>query len=92
MAIRNLFKNITDDMGPSEEVVCPKCHQLTTMQMYSNYDSGNYIAMILKKNTRLNFAVCPKCATVFKLSDTYAPGTGQTLRDYHFIPLAEDKE
>ncbi len=92
MAIRVPIKNKTDDRGRSNEIVCPKCRQLTSMQLYSNYDLDNYISLILGKDDDFNFAVCPKCAAVFRLSDTFVPESGQRLSDYHLIPIDKKDE
>lgn len=92
MAIKTVIKNKTEDMGKSNEITCPACGQLTSMQLYSNYDLDNYLAMALGKTDDFCFAVCPKCAAVFKLSDTFVPGTGQRLSDYHLLPLKKDNE
>ncbi len=92
MAIKTLFTNVTDDFGMTEEMECPKCHRLTSMRLYSNYDLGNIPALILKKNTRLSFIVCPQCASVFKLADTYVPGTGQKLSPWHILYDGEKDE
>lgn len=92
MAIRIPIKNKTDDMGESNEILCPKCGQLTSMHLYSNYDLDNYISLILGKSDDFNFAVCPKCAAVFRLGDTFVPDSGQRLSDYHLIPIENRNE
>ena len=79
-------------MGKSNEILCPKCGQLTSMRLYSNYDLDNYISLILGKSDDFNFAVCPKCAAVFRLSDTFVPDSGQRLSDYHLIPIENKDE
>lgn len=92
MAIKTIIKNKTDDMGESNDIICPKCGQVVRMRLYSNYDLDNYIAMVLGKSDNFNFAVCPKCASVFKLADTFVPKTGQNLCDYHLLPINETDE
>lgn len=92
MAIRTLIKNKTDDMGSSNEITCPSCGQLTSMRLYSNYDLDNYLAMLLGKTDDFSFAVCPKCAAVFKLSDTFVPDSGQRLCDYHLQQINKKDE
>lgn len=92
MAIKTFIKNKTEDMEESNEIVCPKCKQTTPMRLYSNYDLDNYISLILGKSDDFSFAVCPKCAAVFKLSDTFVPQSGQRLSDYHLIPIEKKDE
>lgn len=88
MAISTIIKNKTEDLGKSNKLNCPKCHQLTFMQMFANYDLDNYLAQIFDKDEDFNFAVCPLCASVFKISNTFVPGT-QDLRPYHLMPINE---
>ncbi len=92
MAINTLIKNKTEDMGESNEIICPKCSQVTKMKLYSNYDLDNYIALFLGKSDDFNFAVCPKCAGVFKLADTFVANSGQNLCDYHLLPINSENE
>ncbi|MDD6021311.1 MAG: hypothetical protein ACI4GA_06600 [Acutalibacteraceae bacterium] len=92
MAIKTAIKNKTEDRGRSNELICPKCHQLTSMQLYSNYDLNNYLSLLLGKTDDFNFAVCPKCAAVFRLSDTFVPDSGQRLSEYHLIPTDKKHE
>ncbi len=86
MAISTFIKNKTEDLGKSKELNCPKCHQLTFMQMFANYDLDNYLAQLFDKDEDFNFAVCPLCAGVFKISNTFVPGT-QELREYHLTAM-----
>lgn len=92
MAIKTFIKNKTEDMGHSNEIICPKCGKVTSMRLYSNYDLDNYLAMVLGKSDDFNFAVCPSCAGVFKLADTFAPQSGQSLCDYHLLPVGKENE
>ena len=86
MAISTLIKNKTEDLGKSNELICPKCNELTKLQMFANFDLDNYFAQLFDKDEDFNFAVCPLCAGVFKISNTYVPGT-QDLRSYHLLPI-----
>lgn len=92
MAIKTFIKNKTEDMGESNVIICPKCGKATRMRLYSNYDLDNYLAMLLKKSDDFDFAVCPKCAGVFKLADTFVPQSGQNLCDYHLLPINSENE
>lgn len=87
MAIHSLIKNKTEDLGKSNSIICPKCHQTTALQIFSNYDLDNYLAMILEKTDDFNFAVCPLCSGVFKIDNTFVPGTGQLLCEYHLTAV-----
>lgn len=87
MAIGTIIKNKTEDLGKSNEVTCPNCHQLTFMQTFANYDIDNYLAKLFDKDEDFNFAVCPLCAAVFKINSTYVAGTGQRLSEYHLMPI-----
>lgn len=90
MAINTIIKNKTEDLGKSNELVCPKCQKSTFMQLFASYDLDNYLAMLLKKTDDFNFAVCPLCSSVFKIDDTFVPGTSQLLTEYHLTPVAKN--
>ena len=72
MAIKNrLFKNYTESLGATGEVVCPSCGKNVLMPVFRNYDSFNLIGIIKEENQQLGIAVCPECTTVFKVNPDY---------------------
>ena len=82
MAIKNrFFKNHTESVGSTGEVVCPSCGKKVLMAVFRNYDSVNVIELITGEKQQLGFAVCPECAAVFKVNRDYldAAKAGQTV-------------
>lgn len=81
MAIKNMFYNSTDNLGLTNELVCPVCSSKGEMALFKNYDLVNVIAIIKQIDTQLNLAVCPHCASVFSVNENYvtAKQAGQTV-------------
>lgn len=91
MAIKTLLKNKTEELGKSENIVCPVCKKETELSLFSNYDADNYVAKILDMDTEFNFAVCPLCASVFKINMSSFGVMNAPLKDYHLILLRDGK-
>ena len=91
MAIKNLIRSKTDDLGFSNEITCPSCKETVKMRIFSNYDLDNYLAMLLKKSAEFNFAVCPKCETVFKINKSVFGIENEKLRDYDLLKISRDE-
>lgn len=92
MAIKNFLNNKTEDLGSSNPVICPSCGKETALQLFTNYDTNNYIGKILGKDKEYNFAVCPLCAGVFKINMSAYGVQNSTLHDYNLIPIKSDKK
>lgn len=91
MAIKNLLKNKTEDLGRSNVLVCPVCKKETSFQLFSNFDTDNYIGKILGKDKEFNFAVCPLCSSVFKINMSSYGIKNDKLHDYN-LSLINCKE
>lgn len=91
MAIKNLIKNKTDDLGKSNTLVCPVCNKETYLQLFSNYDAGGYVSKILGKDEELNFGICPLCSSVFKINMSSYGIKNDKLHDYN-LSLINGKE
>lgn len=92
MAIRTLLNNKTDGLGKSNPVTCPVCNRKTEMELFSNYDTDNYIGKLLGKDKEFNFAVCPLCTSVFKVNMSSYGIENSPLREYHLITLKSSKD
>ena len=91
MAIKNLTRSKTDDLGLSNEIICPSCKETVKMRIFSNYDLDNLLAMILKKSTEFNFAVCPKCESVFKIIKSVYGIENEKLHDYDLLKISKNE-
>lgn len=83
MAIKNLLKNKTEDLGNSNPVICPSCKKETQMRLFANYDLDNYIGKLLGKDKEYNFAVCPLCSSVFSINMSAYGIQNEKLHDYN---------
>lgn len=69
MAIKS-FENLkTSDVGRSNVLVCPSCGKATEMKLYA-FTDASVVAHLLQKKEE-GFAVCPKCAAVFRVNPNY---------------------
>lgn len=69
MSIKSFEKLKTNDLGASNDLVCPVCGALVQMRLFENVD-GSMVANLHKKPAQ-GLAVCPACATVFTVNPHY---------------------
>lgn len=87
MAIKTLISNKTDDLGKSNDIICPVCNKETQLRIFSNYDLDNLIGKLLRIDKELNIAVCPLCETVFSINMTSYGVQNSPLKPYHLTVI-----
>ncbi len=70
MAIKTINKALTSDEGTSSPVDCPECQRNVAMRLFKVTDLSS-VALLLKEDKNVSFAVCPNCASVFSVNKNY---------------------
>lgn len=70
MAIHTINHVSAEDNGKTNKVVCPLCSKEVEMRLFTSRDLSG-LSYFLKKDSELNFAVCPNCAGTFSVSENY---------------------
>lgn len=70
MAIKTVNHVFSKDNGKTNEIICPLCSKPVSMRLFENVDVS-VITYLLGKETKTDFAVCPKCAGVFNVAENY---------------------
>ena len=70
MAIKTIEKLIINDGGLTGPITCPSCKETVNMHVFEHTDYS-FLALVLGKDKDGHFAVCPKCAKTFSISENY---------------------
>ena len=86
----------TDDMGETNPVACPVCGETVKMRLFSTEDPSALSVLILNKNKKSTYAVCPYCASVFSPAANYISyleeGTACSLETKDLTTIVQGKQ
>lgn len=70
MAIKTINSCTFKDNGKTNEIICPVCGKNVEIRLFENVNSLP-ISKLLDKERTESFALCPMCASMFKVNENY---------------------
>ena len=82
--------------GQTEKLTCPNCNKKVNFSVFNNGQLNITTTLPIIENTKVYFAVCPECASVYGIDERaareFAKGAKLSIGDFDFKDLIKFNE